>query len=204
MGMTKDTWCQFIGALAGAFSHLAIVFALALAAWPVRAQSPAEHQIAAQFAVLAQRANGAKDPDTMIAASEQALRLEPQIKNWPFRGTREQVRAQLFQILGEAYLRRRGATFAEDVEKAIAAYQLALGLYSAADQPEEWSTVHTNLGVAFFDRIRGEHADNIERAIAHYNAALTRTTRERFPLRWAVVQNNLGNAYRSRLRGNPA
>ncbi|MFK0733931.1 MAG: CHAT domain-containing protein, partial [Gloeotrichia echinulata HAB0833] len=93
---------------------------------------------------------------------------------------------------------------ADNLEKAIAAYQAALEVYTREAFPVEWASTQNNLGTAYRDRILGERADNLEKAIATYSAALQVYTRESFPYHWALTQNNLGTAYRERISGEKA
>ncbi|MGB5593713.1 MAG: CHAT domain-containing protein, partial [Crocosphaera sp.] len=93
---------------------------------------------------------------------------------------------------------------ADNLEKAIAAYNLSLEVYTREAFPEAWARTQNNLGNAYRGRIRGERADNLEKAIAAYNLSLEVRTREAFPEDWARTQNNLGNAYSDRIRGERA
>ncbi len=93
---------------------------------------------------------------------------------------------------------------AENVEKAIRHYELALEVWTHEAYPADWATTQNNLGAAYIDRVRGERAENVESAIEHYTQALEVYTREAFPERWAMTQNNLGVAYRNRIRGERA
>ena len=97
--------------------------------------------------------------------------------------------------LGNAYLYRIRGDRADNLEKAIAAYEAALTVRTREALPREWAATQNNLGNAYADRIRGDRADNLEKAIAAYEAALTVRTREALPREWAATQNNLGNAY---------
>jgi CHAT domain-containing protein/tetratricopeptide (TPR) repeat protein len=71
-----------------------------------------------------------------------------------------------------------------------------------ADFPEQWATLHNNLGNAYGNRIEGGHAENIEQAIFHYQQALYVRTRADFPEQWATLHNNLGNIYLERIEGS--
>ena len=83
---------------------------------------------------------------------------------------------------------------ADNLEKAIAAFEAALTVRTREALPREWATTQNNLAIAYRTRVRGDRADNLEKAIAAYEAALTVTTREALPREWATTQNNL--AYR--------
>jgi tetratricopeptide (TPR) repeat protein len=82
----------------------------------------------------------------------------------------------------------------ENRERAIAAYEAALEVYTREAFPEKWAMTQNNLGGAYQTRIRGERAENLERAIAAYEAALAVITREAFPADWAMTQGNLVSA----------
>ncbi|NER05706.1 MAG: CHAT domain-containing protein, partial [Okeania sp. SIO3C4] len=106
--------------------------------------------------------------------------------------------------LGTAYRDRIRGDRAENIESAIAAYHLALEVYTKQDFPMNWAMTQNNLGTAYRDRIRGDRAENIESAIAAYHLALEVYTKQDFPMDWAMTQNNLANAYSDRIRGDRA
>jgi CHAT domain-containing protein/predicted enzyme related to lactoylglutathione lyase len=91
---------------------------------------------------------------------------------------------------------------ANNLEIAIAGYEIALSNFTFNSFPEEWAMTQNNLGRAFSERIRGERAENLERAIAFYEAALQVRTRQAFPQDWAMTQNNLATAYIDRIKGD--
>ena len=93
---------------------------------------------------------------------------------------------------------------ADNLEKAIAAYEAALTVRTREALPREWAQTQNNLALAYWNRIRGDRADNLEKAIAAFEAALTVFTREALPREWAETQNNLGLAYETRIRGDRA
>ncbi|MEG4171473.1 MULTISPECIES: CHAT domain-containing protein [unclassified Microcoleus] len=90
---------------------------------------------------------------------------------------------------------------ASNMEIAIAAYNLALTIYTREAFPVDWAMTQHNLGTTYSNRILGEKAENIEQAIAAYDRALTVLTSEDFPVEWAMTQHNLGNAYNNRIIG---
>jgi len=106
--------------------------------------------------------------------------------------------------LGTAYRNRIRGKRADNLELAIAAYNLSLEVYTRDAIPYEWANTQNNLGTAYRNRIRGERADNLELAIAAYNLSLEVYTRDAFPYEWARSQNNLGIAYENRIRGERA
>jgi tetratricopeptide (TPR) repeat protein len=91
-----------------------------------------------------------------------------------------------------------------NLELSIAAYHLALNVYTRKAFPEDWAATQNNLGNAYCERLRGERAENLEKAITAYELALQVRTRKAFPEDWAMTQNNLGTAYGNRLRGERA
>lgn len=92
------------------------------------------------------------------------------------------------QRLGE-----RGAPGA--LERAVAAYELALTVQSPETDPAAWALTQMNLGNGL--RNLGERGvpGALDRAVAAYEAALTVTTREGDTVGWARVQGNLAFAY---------
>ncbi|NET80837.1 MAG: CHAT domain-containing protein [Moorea sp. SIO1F2] len=93
---------------------------------------------------------------------------------------------------------------ANNLEIAIASYQVVATVFTLEAFPQDWATTQNNLGAAYSDRIKGERADNIEQAIAHYKNALQISTKSAFPQDWAMTQNNLGNAYLYKIKGEIA
>jgi tetratricopeptide (TPR) repeat protein len=112
--------------------------------------------------------------------------------------------ASFFWIFGNSIRRFPLGDRMLNLELSIAAYELALNVYTHEGFPENWATAQNNLGNSYRNRLRGERAENLEKAIAAYELALQVRTREAFPEDWAATQNNLGNAYCDRLRGERA
>jgi tetratricopeptide (TPR) repeat protein len=90
---------------------------------------------------------------------------------------------------------------AENLEKAIAVYELALQMRARKPFLEKWAMTQNNLGLAYSERIRGDRAENLEKAITAYELALQVFNREAFPEKWAATQYNLGVVYYQRIRG---
>jgi CHAT domain-containing protein/tetratricopeptide (TPR) repeat protein len=103
-----------------------------------------------------------------------------------------------------AYLARIRGDRADNLERAIAAFEAALTVRTSDNLPREWAATQNNLGNAYVVRITGERADNMEKAIAAFEAALTVRTREALPRLWAETQNNLAIVYLDRIRGERA
>jgi tetratricopeptide (TPR) repeat protein len=80
----------------------------------------------AEFTRLLERWQTIDDPEEQIAALEAALKLEPKLSRWPSHDSREQVMGKLLNGLGDSYQMRRKGSRAENLERAIKAYEEAL------------------------------------------------------------------------------
>ncbi|AFY56490.1 hypothetical protein Riv7116_4051 [Rivularia sp. PCC 7116] len=89
---------------------------------------------------------------------------------------------------------------ANNLEIAIAGYEVVNCVFTASNYPEQWAATQYNLGNAYADRVSGQKAENIEKAIVCYQNGLQHHTRETYPYEWAMIQNNLGTAYSNRLK----
>jgi CHAT domain-containing protein len=164
----------------------------------------AEQNAAAEFFRLIGRLQNTQDPEERIATLEAALKLEPQIKAWPIKISRQLFKGTLQNDLGMTYQERSKGNRSDNLEKAIAAYEASLKVKTRGDLPLDWAQTQYNLAVAYTNRTHGDRADNLEKAIAAYEAALTVRTREAVPLDWAQTQNNLAATYAERIRGDRA
>jgi len=90
---------------------------------------------------------------------------------------------------------------ANNLEIAIAGYEICQTIFSLDFLPENWADTQINLGNTYSYRLRGETADNLEQAIHYYKQALLVFTRHAFPEGWADTQNSLGAAYLYRIFG---
>ncbi|PHM08774.1 hypothetical protein CK516_18750 [Nostoc sp. 'Peltigera malacea cyanobiont' DB3992] len=97
--------------------------------------------------------------------------------------------------LGIAYLKPPYIYYGENQERAIAAFEAALQVYSQETFPMDWAMAQKNLGVVYSQRIIGNKAENLDGAIKYYEAAFQVFTRDSFPYYWAKNQNNLAIAY---------
>lgn len=115
--------------------------------------------------------------------------------------------AGVMRILGSAIAEFPLGDRAENIETAIACYQVALKVInrdrdSLAQQL--WVDVQNVLGMVYSMRIRGDRAENLEAGIAAFEAALQGLDRQPSPELWGQIQNNLGLAYRDRIWGDKA
>jgi CHAT domain-containing protein/tetratricopeptide (TPR) repeat protein len=106
--------------------------------------------------------------------------------------------------LGIAYSERVAGERAENIERAIRAFEQALTVFTREDSPDMWGVACFDLGIAYRERVAGERADNFERAIRAFEQALTVFTREDSPAEWAATQKSLGIAYSERVAGERA
>lgn len=115
--------------------------------------------------------------------------------------------AGVMRILGSAIAEFPLGDRAENVETAIACYQVALKVINRDRDglaQQLWVDVQNVLGMVYSMRIRGDRAENLEAGIAAFEAALQGLDREPSPELWGQIQNNLGLAYRDRIWGDKA
>jgi hypothetical protein len=98
--------------------------------------------------------------------------------------------------LATVYHFRVKGSRADNLEEAIAHYQLALTVRTRGHEPHRWAMTLSNLASAYCVRIRGDRADNIERAVELLARVLEVRTREAYPVEYAQTHNNLANASR--------
>ena len=111
--------------------------------------------------------------------------------------------AEAMMSLATAYSDRIRGDRAENIERAIDAYQQALQVMTRQAMPVEWAQTMMNLANAYSSRIRGDRAENIEQAIDAYQQALQVMTRQAMPVEWAETMMNLANAYSIPHSGRP-
>src|SRR3984893_10834599 len=104
--------------------------------------------------------------------------------------------------LGVAYRERLAGDRSENQERAIAALEDALSVWTREGHPEEWASARMNLGIASWERLAGEQSENQERAISAFEDVLSVWTREDYPDDWATARMNVAIAYRERLGGD--
>lgn len=91
---------------------------------------------------------------------------------------------------------------ANNLEIALAGYEIASTVFTREAFPEEWTFCQMFLGKIYHHRFKGDRADNQEQAIAYCQNALQVYTREASPENWAAIQNTLSLAYDNRIRGD--
>ncbi|MGB8687825.1 MAG: CHAT domain-containing protein [Microcoleus sp.] len=91
---------------------------------------------------------------------------------------------------------------ANNLEIAIAGYEIAVTVLTYEAFPEQWAACQNSLGNAYHRRFKGDRAENLERSIACCQNALQVFTHESFPEMWAEIQHNLAIAYGNRIRGD--
>lgn len=106
--------------------------------------------------------------------------------------------------LGLAWLQQGRGDRADNLDRAVDEFQLALDLVRPDAPPSERGHLHNNLGEAYRLRIHGDRAENIDRCIVEFENAAAVYGRDKFPAEWALAQRNLGVAYRVRISGDRA
>ncbi|MEG4250432.1 CHAT domain-containing tetratricopeptide repeat protein [Microcoleus sp. Pol10D4] len=91
---------------------------------------------------------------------------------------------------------------ANNLEIAIAGYEIAATVLTRESNPEMWADCQMYFGRAYHHRFQGDRAENLERSIACCQNALKVFTREASPGNWAAIQNILALAYDNRIRGD--
>jgi tetratricopeptide (TPR) repeat protein len=100
--------------------------------------------------------------------------------------------------LGTAYRRRNRGEKADNLERAIAAYEAALEVFSREEHPMHWAGTQSSLGDACSKRVVGERMESLDRAVAAYRRALEVYSKEAFPEQHAKVLARLEAAVRER------
>lgn len=108
-------------------------------------------------------------------------------------------RATVLHSLGNAYRIVLGPERRACLERAVACYTAALGVFTRAEFPGEWAATQTNLGTAWSSLASlgtdGGDGDELRRAIACFQSALSVRSETATPGPWALNQHNMGNAY---------
>jgi len=110
--------------------------------------------------------------------------------------------AQAQNNLGLSYANLPTGDHTENLNKAIAAYNAALQVFTEKDFRDEWASTQINLGNAYDSLPTGDYADNFKRALAAFQAAQRVLTERGSPFGWANLQVNLGSAYAELATGN--
>jgi hypothetical protein len=87
---------------------------------------------------------------------------------------------------------------AENLERAIDAFEDALTVWTREANPEEWAATHMKSGIAYRERLAGHRSENRERAVACFENALSVWTRKRHPKEIAAARAHLETACRER------
>jgi FSR family fosmidomycin resistance protein-like MFS transporter len=104
--------------------------------------------------------------------------------------------------LGLGYAQSAEGDPSQNWERAIAAFENALSVWTRERNRRQWAAARMGLGVAYRERLAGDRSDNQERAIAAFEDSLSIVTREGNPEQWPAARMNLGIAYWERLAGD--
>ncbi|MFE2610113.1 CHAT domain-containing protein [Streptomyces mirabilis] len=94
--------------------------------------------------------------------------------------------ASMLNNLGNALMERPGDDREENVDRAVAAYEQALLLWTREEFPQEWALTTARLAQAICQRGRGDGRD-LEHAARLYDEALTVLDREVHPVMWLRI-----------------
>src|SRR5262245_35619707 len=102
--------------------------------------------------------------------------------------------ARVHYGLGQVYLDRIPGERAQNIEKAIAAFNAASAIATKASAPSHWGSIQVGLSKAYWHRIEGRRADNLELSIQAAEAALSVFTQDKSTADWSSAQQALGAA----------
>lgn len=102
--------------------------------------------------------------------------------------------------LGNSLVHSSLGNYAQNVEDAIEAFNVALSVVDSDTEPIKWAWTVGNIGAAYLNRIEGERADNIERSIYLQEQALPILMSENRQ-ESIILLMNLGTVYMHRLYG---
>jgi tetratricopeptide (TPR) repeat protein len=163
--------------------------ALHLEQAPAAALSAAYQQLGDCYRERLEQGNSSAESLTIaIRAYEQVLRLlEPDSSGLP----------DLLNDIGNLYwMLSRQVDQLPNLEKAIKAYQFALGEIDPETRSQTYAMIQNNLGSVYGDlACREDPVDNLQRAIEAYQNALMVRSAADDSSRYAATQNNLGTAF---------
>jgi CHAT domain-containing protein/tetratricopeptide (TPR) repeat protein len=114
---------------------------------------------------------------------------------------RKEIAAGIWALSFHIHQLKKGNE-ANNLEIAIAGYEIASTVFTRESTPEEWAFCQMLLGNTYHRRFKGDRSENQELAIAYCQNALQVYTREAFPIQWAMIQNTLSLVYDNRIRGD--
>ncbi len=163
--------------------------ALHLEQAPAASLSAAYQQLGDFYRELIEQGSSSAETLTIaIRAYEQVLRLsEPNSSEVP----------DLLNDIGNLYwMLSRQIDQLPNLEKAIKAYEFALGKIDPETRSQTYAMIQNNLGSVYGDRAyREDPVENLQQAINAYQNALMYRAAADDPSRYAATQNNLGTAF---------
>lgn len=163
--------------------------ALHLEQAPAAALSAAYQQLGDCYRERLEQGNSSAESLTIaIRAYEQALHLLEPDSSWL---------PDLLNDIGNLYwMLSRQVDQLPNLEKAIKAYQFALGEIDPETRSQTYAMIQNNLGSVYSDRAyREDPVENLQRAIEAYQNALMVRSAADDSSRYAATQNNLGTAF---------
>ena len=109
--------------------------------------------------------------------------------------------ARVHYGLGQVYLDRIPGERAQNIEKALRAFNAAAEIATKAAAPSHWGSIQIGLSRAYWHRILGGRADNLEHSLQAAEAALSVFTSDKAAADWSSAQQALGAACWARING---
>ena len=171
-----------------------------LGALPMRLLAASERLWASHAATFLDAARDRlKDhAEEVVASLEQAAREF--ITREAFPGTW----AMIQKVLGDVWRERAERGQTDDVDRAVTAYEAALGVLAPGSEPELWARAKAGLGQSLAARRGEERSRSIEDALVAFEEALKVQDRPELREDWARTQHAKGLALRRRLVGDRA
>ena len=157
-----------------------------------------------EFLILIERWQKTDDPEVVVTAVQAALHLEPKLRQWPLRASREQVKGQLLHALGEGYQERLQGSRADNLEAAIQAYAGALNVANSPSLPTRLGRDAERSRESLPQSHQGLEGRQFGGGNQSPRGGADRLYPPGLPEQWAMAQDNLGCAYRQRIKGSKA
>lgn len=149
---------------------------------------------------LLQQINGMLRPTEMSRRAELCLEALAMLRR-SVHGTEWAI---LQTELGLSLVRSHQGDHAENIERAIVAFEASFAILTPKTDADRWAMAQTNLARCFQIRVLGPKDQNLKRSIEALEAALTVRTKDAAPPEWAQIQLVLAQVYRAMPDGDHA
>lgn len=102
--------------------------------------------------------------------------------------------ANTYHNLANAYRKRIRGDRADNIERAIAAHETSLTVWTRETHAEKWAWAQSELGESYMLRLKGDRSANVDRALDFFRLALKVRTPEGFPRGHLTTATALGQA----------